>query len=283
MDPAQEILNYNNNCANAYSSNGPRRYLLFEEEVTFMERQSNDSASTIVADCQAQLSHGLDYFYAVQQQLMSTQQAWAAVITEKERFNAVGWQARPSDFSRALHTCLSVIPKRSNMGLLGPFQGVNGIQACIERQVVVPLNSGITTVGYDNGNDLPDYEDSPIQSVEFEQWADLETVRYVEDDEGDCEPGDDEGDCESGEDEGGCESEEDEQSDGSQDAEEEESIYEPSSPTPNLDSQQVFDPWSVYLREHAHSSSAPKRSILDDHEVPQDKNEDRREMKKRRM
>ncbi|KAK0702695.1 hypothetical protein B0H67DRAFT_675856 [Lasiosphaeris hirsuta] len=287
MNPAQEILDYNENCANAYSSEpaGPRRHLLFEEEIEFMEKQSNSNVSTIITACQAQLSLGLDYFYTVQQQLMSTQQAWAAVIAEKERFNAFGWQARPTDFTRALHTCLFVIAKRSNMGLLGPFQGVNRIQACIEGQVDLPLNNGIITVGYDNGNDLPDYEDSPIQCTEFEQWADLETVSYVEDDEGYCESvEDDEGDYESVEDdEGDCESEEYEQNDGSQDAEEEESIYEPTSPTLNLDSQEVFNPWAALLHENGHTISAPKRPVSDDHEDPQGEMEGRGEAKKRRI
>ena len=122
--------------------------------------------------------------------LMSTQQAQAAVITKKERFNAVGQQARSTDFSRALHTCLFVIAKRSNIGLLGPFHGVNGIYAGIEGDVFP--SSGIITIEHDNGNDLPDYEDSPIQHAGFKQQADLKAVSHFGDGEEVYEPEEDE-------------------------------------------------------------------------------------------
>ncbi|KAK3377443.1 hypothetical protein B0H63DRAFT_451329 [Podospora didyma] len=122
MNPAQEILEYSKHYSNVYSNELPSRTgLLSAEEKEFMEKQANSSISDMVAACQAKLNLGLEYFYAVQQQLMSTQQAWAAIIAEKERYNTVGWQAGTADFTRALHTCLYMVPKRSNMGLLGPF------------------------------------------------------------------------------------------------------------------------------------------------------------------
>ncbi|KAK3391200.1 hypothetical protein B0H63DRAFT_520396 [Podospora didyma] len=256
MNPAKEILEYSKHYSNVYSNELPGRTgLLSAEEMEFMEKQANSSISDMVAACQAKLNLGLEYFYAVQQQLMSTQQAWAAIIAEKERYDTVGWQAGTADFTRALHTCLYMIPKRSNMGLLGPFHGVKGIGACADGVADFSSNSGSIPVAYDNGSGLPDYEDSLCESAEFENWGGLDALSSVE--------GDDQrdGDCE-----------EDEQNDASRDEEEEQSIYEPRG-TQNLEDFQVFDPWNAFLSDQepflGSTVTPAKRPIIEGYEGPE--------------
>ncbi|KAK5656495.1 hypothetical protein OQA88_4472 [Cercophora sp. LCS_1] len=168
-----------------------------------------------------------------------------------------------ADFSRALHTCLFMIPKRSNMGLSGPFEG-NMIRASIEDQTDVAPHSGAMTAGCDSGNDLPDYEYFPLPT-QFEQWAGPGNVTYLEDEE-EYEPEEDgqsDGSQED-EEESICDPEGDEQSEGS-DAEEEGSTYQPMSPTLSLDRRHEVNPWKNFLRENAMSILAPKRPFQDDH------------------
>ena len=252
MNPALEILEYSRHYSGIYSNGSPSRTgLLSTEEMELMEKQAHSSISDMVADCQTKLNLGLEYFYAVQQQLISTQQAWTAIIAEKERYDAVGWQAGTADFTRALHTCLHVIPKRSNMGLLGPFHGVQGINACIEDGLAdISSNSGSIPVAYDNRNDLPHYEDSLCENAEFEDLVGLDTLSSVE-----------------GDDRRGGECEEDEQNNANEDEEE---VAQPihdlgGTQKSFLEDFSVSDPWNALLsgQEPFPGSKAipPKRAI----------------------
>jgi hypothetical protein len=224
----------------------------------FTRKQANRSLSDIAAACQAKLSLELEYFYAVQQQLIATQQAWAAIIVEKERYDTVGWQAGPSDFTRALHTCLYLIPERSNIGPLGPFHGVNGIRTCAEGGLAgCSLHSGSIPGAYDNCSDLPDYEDSLCESAESKDWGGLDALSTVE-----------------GSDQRDGDYEEDEQNEETRDEKEEvQPIYELRGTPPNLEGSQVFDPWNAFLSEQEsfHSSTAVslKRPIIEDQEGPE--------------
>jgi hypothetical protein len=275
MNPVQEILEYSKHYSIVHS-NEPlsRTGLLSGEEMEFMEKQANSSILDMAAGCQVKLNLGLEYFYAVRQQLMSTQQAWTAIIAEKERYDTVGWQVGTPDFMRALHTCLYMIPKRSNMGLLGPFYGVQGIGTPAEGGLAdFSSNSGSIPVAYDNGNDLPDYEDSLCESTEFEDWGGLDALGSVE-----------------GGDQRDRECEEDEQRGANIDGEEEEQpIYE-SSGTPQkrfLEDFPVFDPWNAFLSEQEcfpdSTATSLKRPIIEGYEAPKISVETGWESKRRRI
>jgi hypothetical protein len=259
MNPAQNILDYGKHYSNVYSNEPPSRTRpLFVEEMEFIGKQANSSISDIAAACQAKLNLELEYFYTVQRQLIATQQAWAAIIAEKERYDTVGWQAGTADFTRALHTCLYMIPKGSNMGPLGPFHGVKRIKACAEDGPAdFSSHSRSIPVAYDNGNDLPDYEDSLCESAEFEDWGGPDLLSSVE--------GSDQRD-------GYCE--EGEQNEAIRDEEEEEQpIYESRGTPQNLEESQVFDPWNAFRSEQEPfpSSTAvpPKRPIIEGHKGPE--------------
>ncbi|KAK4143919.1 uncharacterized protein C8A04DRAFT_28261 [Dichotomopilus funicola] len=116
---------------------------------------------------------------------------------------------------------------------------------------------GSIPVAYDNGNDLPDYEDSLCESVEFEDWGGPDAVSSVE--------GSDQrdGDCKEGE-----------QNEAIRDEEEEEQpIYELRGTPQNLEESQAFDPWNAFLSEQEPPPSPmavpPKRPIIGDHEGPE--------------
>lgn len=241
MNTVQKILRYSKHYSTVYSKEPPsstRR--LSMEEIEFIEKQANSNILDIAAACQAKLNLGLEYFYAVQQQLTSTQQAWAAIIAEKERYDTVGWQAGTADFTRALHTCLYTIPKRSNMGPLGPFHGVRGIGAYAEDGLADFSHSGSMPVAEGNGNDLPGYEEFLCESAEFEDWGGLDASSSVE--RGDQRDG---------------YRQENEQNEAIRDEEEEEQpIYESRDTDQNLEVQ-VFDPWNAFLRPPPPCSTAP--------------------------
>ncbi|TPX07311.1 uncharacterized protein E0L32_010808 [Thyridium curvatum] len=171
MNPVRDILDYSSSQPNHKNKNS-----LSAEELKFMKMQAVHSPSEIMAACQAKLDLGLEYFYAIQQQLLSAQRAWSAVITEKKRYDAIGWQTGSVDFARALHTCLYTIPDTARCGELG-------VEPAVKGQADLSSDSGSIPVVYDAVNDLPDYEHSIYESIEFEDWVDLANLDPAEESE----------------------------------------------------------------------------------------------------
>jgi hypothetical protein len=140
-------------------------------ETSFIREQATYDGSHIVAECQKRLDLGIQYYYGIRHQITSILQAWDAVIAEKNRSDEVGWQAPSREYLDALHTCLYLIPQRVRVGLLGPFEGAEGVNASDNsihsaRNTQKPSsnieNTPITRDDVIDG--LPDYEDSAESS-----------------------------------------------------------------------------------------------------------------------
>jgi len=244
MHPINNILN----CGKQYSNIPPS--FLSTEEVEFMQKQATSDTLEVSAACCAKLNLGAEYFYAVQHQLVSTQQAWAAIIAEKERYDMVGWQNGNAEFIRALHTCLFMIPRRLNMGYLGAAsQGLPQTEHPGDNLADLSSHSGSIPVIYDNGDNLPDYEDSLRESSDFEDWNGLDALSPgATHNQASKEFGDTEED--------GARRDEGVQQE----------VYE-STQAP-LEDLQVFDPWDTFLVDELfpNSTTIPRKRLAEDAE-----------------
>lgn len=81
----------------------------------------DDSTAAIV--CKERLDLGVDYYYAVKQQITSLLRVWDAVLDEKRRYDTVGWLERTRTFMDAFQLCSYLIPKRASIGLFRPEMG----------------------------------------------------------------------------------------------------------------------------------------------------------------
>ncbi len=159
MNPAREILQYGKQYSATYSSQ-PFGYTRPRCAVQFIREQANASFYDLVTACQTKLNLPTEYFSAIQKQIISTQRAWDAITAEKERYDTVGWQMGTAEFTRALHTCLYMIPERTDIGLLGHFHGIQALGPCSETGLADLSSTKSNPVTNDNAHDLPDYEES---------------------------------------------------------------------------------------------------------------------------
>ena len=116
MESVQDILEYKRHLSPSWFDRGKP---LSTEQMEFRSSQANTSMTDIDYDCQAKLELEIESFYEIERQLAAEQRAWAAVISEKKRYDAFGWQAGTDDYKRALHACLHIIPKGVTMELPG--------------------------------------------------------------------------------------------------------------------------------------------------------------------
>ncbi|KAH8744265.1 hypothetical protein F5883DRAFT_662052 [Diaporthe sp. PMI_573] len=144
--------------------------LLRPDEISFMRGHATYDNSALAAACQERLNLGTEYYYAVKHQITSMSRLWDAVIDEKRRYDTVGWHVESRDFMDGFLLCSHMIPQRVNIGFLGPFVGVPGLDACCEN---IPVTRSCAAVSYrprspsavnGNGdagliNDLTNYED----------------------------------------------------------------------------------------------------------------------------
>jgi hypothetical protein len=169
---ARDIVIFGNHYRDLYSAEerhgqSEGGWLLNSSERSFIREQATYDGSHIVTECQKRLDLGIQYYYGIRNQITSILHAWDAVIAEKNRSDEAGWQAPSREFLHAFHTCLYLIPQRVRIGLLGPFEGVEGVNASYNYNIHSASdtekrssNSGNTTIACsDVDDDLPDYED----------------------------------------------------------------------------------------------------------------------------
>ncbi|KAK4243574.1 hypothetical protein C7999DRAFT_36100 [Corynascus novoguineensis] len=169
---ARDIVIFGNHYRDLYSAEerpgqSEGGWLLNPSERSFLREQATYDGSYIETECQKRLDLGIQYYYGIRNQITSILHTWDAVIAEKNRSDEAGWQAPSREFLHAFHTCLYLIPQRVRVGLLGPFEGVEGVNASYKYNIhsandteKLSSNSGNTSIACDEVNhDLPDYED----------------------------------------------------------------------------------------------------------------------------
>lgn len=183
---ARDIVIFGNHYRNLYSAEerhgqSEGGWLLNPSERSFICEQATYDGSHIVTECQKRLDLGIQFYYGIRNQITSILHTWDAVIAEKNRSDEAGWQAPSREFLHAFHTCLYLIPQRVKVGLLGPFEGVEGVNTSYKYNIhsacdteKLSPNNGNTPTGCDNVNyDLPDYEDL-AESNQRAQAGDVE-------------------------------------------------------------------------------------------------------------
>ncbi|KAK4139109.1 uncharacterized protein C8A04DRAFT_33429 [Dichotomopilus funicola] len=183
---ARDIVIFGNHYRDLYSAEerhgqSEGGWLLNPSERSFIRQQATGDGSHIVTECQKRLDLGIQYYYGIRNQITSILHTWDAVIAEKNRSDEAGWQAPSREFLHAFHICLYLIPQRVRVGLLGPFESVEGVNASYNYDIHSASdtekrssNSGNTTTACNDVNDdLPDYEDF-AESSQRTQAGDVE-------------------------------------------------------------------------------------------------------------
>ncbi|KAI0410594.1 hypothetical protein F5X98DRAFT_381624 [Xylaria grammica] len=92
--------------------------LLHPEEASFILGTAAYDESTAAVICQERLDLRPDYYYyGVKHQITSFQRVWDAILDEKRRYDAVGWQQRSRYLMDSFQFCSYLIPKRVNVGV----------------------------------------------------------------------------------------------------------------------------------------------------------------------
>lgn len=93
---------------------------LSPEEAAYISGTAAYDDSTAAMVCKERLDLGIDYYYAVKQQITSLLRAWDAVLDEKRRYDTVGWLERSRTFMDSFQLCSYLIPQRASIGFFGP-------------------------------------------------------------------------------------------------------------------------------------------------------------------
>jgi hypothetical protein len=108
--------------------------LLRPDETAFMREYVLNSNANLAASCQTRLNLETTYFYAIRYQITSILGLWDAVIEEKLRYDTLGLHPENRNFMEGFILCSHIIPRRVNIGFLGPFASVSGLNVC--RQTI---------------------------------------------------------------------------------------------------------------------------------------------------
>ncbi|KAJ0103768.1 uncharacterized protein J7T55_001224 [Diaporthe amygdali] len=124
----------------------------------------DDSTAAVV--CKERLDLGLDYYYAVKQQIMSLLRVWDAILDEKRRYDTVGWLERSRTFMDSFQLCSYLIPQRVSIGFLGPDVGAPqlGPQNTIPASSSQASYYSTTSTIVNTPTDWADYENSMYDS-----------------------------------------------------------------------------------------------------------------------
>lgn len=152
--------------------------LLQPGEASFILGTTTYDESTAAGICQERLDLGLDYYYAVKHQITSFMRVWDAVLDEKRRYDAVGWQQRSRSFMDCFQLCSYLIPKRVNVGFLRPYVGSAQLDT---RSNNVPMSSRPVSYYSETATAV----NSPTHWVEYEKSTQNGDYRerFVSDDE----------------------------------------------------------------------------------------------------
>lgn len=96
---------------------------LSPEETAYITGTAAYDNPTAAIVCRQRLDLGIDYYYAVKQQIRSLLRVWDAVLDEKHRYDTVGWLERSRSFMDSFQLCSYLIPQRVSIGSFGPILG----------------------------------------------------------------------------------------------------------------------------------------------------------------
>jgi hypothetical protein len=138
---------------------------LSPEEAAYISGTAAYDDSTVAMVCRERLDLGIDYYYAVKQQITSLLRAWDAVLDEKRRYDTVGWLERSRTFMDSFQLCSYLIPQRVSLGFFGPVRA-----PYLEPHSTIPALSpqpsyySATSTIVNSPTDWADYESSMYDS-----------------------------------------------------------------------------------------------------------------------
>lgn len=130
---AEIIINFGNHIKTIHridtALDGPLKGNLSSDEVSIVYRRLLARESNLNTALKEKLSLSMEVFYAFRYQTMSLLHVLDAMIDEKSHHDTVGSDpgTYEHEFKEAFVLCADLIPERVNIGLLGAFRGLPGI------------------------------------------------------------------------------------------------------------------------------------------------------------